>query len=128
MLLIDTTFLAFGRTGIGTVINQLLGVFDKEKIEYKKISYFDYYKEKNKKAWYHYFNNILLKEVEKLISGDIFLFPENLGGIFRFKKSKCKSIFIILDLFEMRSKNKLIYLVKKARFKNVLKGTSKNWF
>lgn len=125
MILIDTTFLHFGKTGIGTVINQILSILSNEKIEYKQISFYDFYQEKTFFNWYFYFNKILFTEANKLNNDDIFLFPENLGGILRTVNLKCKTVFIVYDLFELHSKNSFIYMIKKKRFSHVLNGVKK---
>ena len=125
MILIDTTFLQFGSTGIGAFINRIIVFFEKENIEYKTISYFDYYKEKKKLTWYKYFNFDLLKEVKKLKVNDIFLFPENIAGLIHFGRYKAKSIFVVHDLFELQGLKKTLYIIKRFLFLNVLRNVTK---
>lgn len=125
MVLIDTTFLNFGKTGIGTVINQFINVFDYENISYKKISYFDYFSKKTKNNWYKYFNKILIREVKKLDEKDVFLFPENIAGFLHFGKYKCNTIFIIHDLFELECNCYILSKIKKYIFNHVLHNVDK---
>lgn len=125
MILIDTTYLGFGSTGIGSVINRLIEFFEQEQIEFKTISYFDFYDIKKKTSWYKYFNIILMKEIKQLTDEDIFLFPENIAGFVHFGKYKCKSVFIIHDLFELQGLCKTLLLLKKILFARVLRNVTK---
>lgn len=125
MILIDTTFLSFGQTGIYTVINQFLDFFKKEKLEYQQISFFDFFKKKSFDNWFKYFNLILPREIKKLDEEDIFLCPENLAGFYFYKKQKCKTIFMVLDLFEFRTGNKIKDFVNSNRLKLVTKNVDK---
>lgn len=125
MILIDTTFLSFGHTGIYTVINQFLDFLKKENIVYQQISFFNFFKKKSFVNWLKYFNFILPGEIKKLDAKDIFLCPENLAGFYFYKKQKCKTIFMILDLFEFRTGNKIKDSVNNHRLRIVTKNVDK---
>lgn len=120
MILLDTTFLSFNSTGIATVIKDIEKNLKKNKINYLSISYFDYFKTKNFISWYYYYNFILYNEIRKLGEKDSFICPANLGGFLIFCKTKCKSIFLIHDIFEYSSQKGIKRLIQYCRFRKIL--------
>lgn len=124
MILLETTFLSYKGSGICTVIENLINAFNEQKIEYKTISYFDSFSIKKQYSWFSYFNFCLQKRIKQLKKDDIFLCPANLGGFYYYTKKKCRSIFIIHDLFEFSTENKFKNKINYIRLKNVLKNVN----
>lgn len=126
MILLDVSFLNEKSTGIHTVIRNIERVFNDNKVKYKTISYYDYFKTKNKILWIIYYNIIINLKLIRLKNNDIFFLPANLGGMYFIIKNKAKAFFLIYDIFEISEcKSKLKKNINKLRFSFLIKKMDK---
>jgi glycosyltransferase involved in cell wall biosynthesis len=126
LILLETTFLKEKNTGISTVINSILHVFNDFGIDYKTISYYKYFAKKKMLLWYIYYNIILNIKVYMLKKSDTFLIPSNIGGLFFLISRNASNILLIYDLFEIsENKNIAKKIINKVRFFLIFKNVKK---
>jgi glycosyltransferase involved in cell wall biosynthesis len=126
MILLEKTFLNETSNGISTVIKNIIKVFDENHVNYRTVSYYDYFKRKTALFWYIYYNVLINIKIYNLKKGDVFFMPANLGGMFFMLRGKGACYILIYDLFEMSEcSNKLKRKINKMRFSVIIKGANK---
>jgi len=126
MILLETTFLQEKSTGIAAMVTKIIAVFLDKKIDYKTISYYDYFKRKNVFLWFFYYNILLNIRIAFMPRSDVFLMPANIGGMLFLIKRRAQNMVIINDLFEISEcKNKFKKYINHKRFAAIIHATDR---